>query len=222
MAIPAALMAAAPIAGMLGKLLSGGASASAQGRRTDNTQRLYQQQSQDRGLMDRAQLRESGTMNRAQLRESGLMDRARLEMQRAGFKQQEPGAQARQALAGSLLQRLQPLQSGGRGSGMSSIIDAISPEARQAGGLLQQRGLSGLQNPTQFRDVPEMQVPGVQVPGGMQQQALKQSGLLEKILGAGGLIGSVVGSLGDVNGLYQQTQGDYGRIDRTPPTFGGR
>jgi len=210
------------IAKTLGDVMGKAGKGSADQRLSENDQRLRQQQLQEFGTMNRAQLQERGTMDRAQLQESGLMDRARLEMQRAGFKQQEPGAQARQALAGSLLQRLQPLQSGGRGSGMSSIIDAISPEARQAGGLLQQRGLSGLQNPTQFRDVPEMQVPGVQVPGGMQQQALKQSGLLEKILGAGGLIGSVVGSLGDVNGLYQQTQGDYGRIDRTPPTFGGR
>jgi len=201
----AALMAAAPLAGKIGKVLGGSAKGAADQRFGENQQRLYQSQVQDRGVMDRAQLQERGTM-----------DRAQMEMQQAGFRQQEPGAQARQALVGSLLQRIQPLQMGGRGSGMSSIIDAISPEARAAGGMLQQRGVSGLQNPTQFRDIPALQIPG------LQQAALKDSGLLEKIMGGAGLAGSLIGALGDVNDLYQQTQGDYGRIDTTKPTFGGR
>lgn len=172
----AALPAIAAGASLLGKIFGGGAKGSADQRMAENQQRLQQ----------------------AQMQNQYALGSAGMDLQRRQFQQQEPGMQARQALAGSILQRIQPLRLTGlsdrvsaRMPQMNSIIDAIGPEARQAGSLLSSRGLSGLESgPTQFAPLPPAQI-----------AALQKSGLLEKILGAGGLIGSTVGALGDLGSV---------------------
>jgi hypothetical protein len=174
--IPAILAAAGPVAGLIGRIFGGGAKGASDQRLNENQQRLQQ----------------------AQMQNQYALGSAGMDLQRRQFAQQEPNAQAMQALRGSLLERIQPLKlSGlservqGRMPQMNSIIDAIGPEARQAGSLLAQRGVGGLQQgPTQFAPLPPAQM-----------AALKSSGLLEKILGAGGLIGSTVGALGDLGSV---------------------
>ena len=151
---------------------------------------------------------------RAQLANTDAFNRAGLDMERKQFQQDEPLTQARQAAIGNLLQRIQPLQMSGLSPRvqqsmpkMNSILDALGPEARQAGGVLAQRGLSGIQNPTQFDPVAPLNLP----PATMM--ALQKSGLLEKILGGVGLAGSVMGGLGG----FGSSTINGGQIDTTPP-----
>lgn len=167
MPFPAIALAAAPL---LGKIFGGAGKGAADQRITENQQRLQQ----------------------AQMANQHALSSAGMDLQRKAFLQQEPNAQAGQALRGSLLSRIQPLRMTGvsdrvRIPQMNSIIDAIGPEARQAGSLLAGRGVSGLQNPTQFAPMPSVQLGDLQ-----------KSSLLEKILGTVGLIGSTVGAFSNL------------------------
>lgn len=199
------LLAIAAGAGLLGKLFGNAAKGSADQRYGENYQNLQQ-----------TQMMNSDALARAGLQNADNFGRANLDLNRKRFQQNEPGQQARQAMIGSLLQRIQPLKMSGlsdrvsaRMPKMNSIIDALGPEARSAGGLLAQRGLSGLESGgTQFQDVPALNLP----PATMA--ALQKSGLLEKLLGAGGLIGSTVGALGDMQSVS-------GQNNRTPDALDG-
>lgn len=184
---------AVPIAaGLLGRLLGNAAKGSADQRMSENNQRLTQ-----------AGMQGQYGLNRAQSMNSDALSRANLDLNRRAFSQQEPTAQARQALMGSLLERIQPMALSGVSDRVhiptlnNSIISAIGPEAREAGALLAQRGLSGLQSGgTKFPELPASITVPEQMP--YLSQALQKSSLLEKLLGAGGLIGSTVGVLGDL------------------------
>lgn len=186
------LMAAAPL---LGKIAGGAAGGSADQRYRENNQRLQA-----------AQVNNAQNLQRAQLQSSDAMNRAGLDLQRKSFAQSEPSIQARQALVGSLLNRIQPLQLSGLSDRVASrmpqlnnsILSMIGPEARQAGSLLANRAVSGLQNPTQFSEIPALNLPP------MEMAKLQQSGWLEKILGGVGLAGSVVGALGDLTSVTPQ------------------
>jgi len=151
-----------------------------------------------KGSSDERQNENQQRLSQSQIQNNAAMDLAKLDLDRAKFSQDEPNARASQAVRGSMLQNLQPLQMSGLSSRvnipkMNSIINALGPEARQAGSLLSSLGVSGLQNPTKFAPVP------------MQTADLKKSGMLEQILGGVGLGASMVGSLGDmdsVEGFY--------------------
>jgi hypothetical protein len=193
------LGAIGPAAGLIGRIFGGASQGSAQNRMAENQQALQTAQDNQNALQ------------RGQLQSQHALNTAGLDLQRRQFAQNEPSAQAGQALRGSILNRIQPIRMSGlpdrvasRMPQMNSIIDAIGPEARAAGALLAQRGLSGLeQGPSQFQAIEALNLPPMQV------AQLKQSGLLEKLLGAGGLIGSTVGALGDLNSVGGQKQPPY-------------
>ena len=217
MALPAILAGA----GLLGKLFGGAAKGSADQRITENQQRLSQQQIHNSDLLQRALLQSNNANTRASMandnattragmQNTDTYQRANIDMDRKRFSQQEPSVQARQALAGSLLNRIKPVQIAGMPEGMgvrSSILDAIGPEAREAGSLLSQRGLSGLRNgPSKFDELPAASLPGLTLPDVLNlppatQAALQKSGLLEKLLGGAGLAGSIMGGLGQLGNL---------------------
>lgn len=191
MPLPAILAAASPVAGLIGRIFGAGGKGAADQRITENQQRLQAAQAANQDALSRAQLQSQHGLNTASI-----------DLNRRQFAQNEPSVQAGQALRGNLLERLQPLQLSGLSPRvqqsmpqMTSILDALGPEARQAGALLAQRGVSGLQNPTQFDPIAPLNLPPAQV------AALKKSGLLEKIMGAVGLGGSVVGALGDLGSV---------------------
>lgn len=207
----AALPAITAGASILGKIFGGAGKGASDQRLNENRQRLQQ----------------AGMMNQDALQRAGLQSNynlagAHLDLNRREFLQREPYVQAGQAAIGSLLSRIQPLALSGlsdrvsaRMPRMNSIIDALGPEARQAGTLLAQRGVSGLEaGPTQFAELPALNLPPA------MQAVLKSPGLLEKILGAGGLIGSTVGALGDLGSLggYRGAPGGTYPID---PVGGG-
>jgi len=212
-------------AGPIGKLLSGAAKGSSDERNSENYQRLQQEQIRNQYILQRAQTMNQDAIARAQVQSTDGLNRANLDLNRKAFQQQEPDAQAMQALRGSLLSRIQPMQMTGlservsaRMPKMNSIIDAIGPEARQAGSLLAQRGLSGLESGgTQFAEMPAMNMaPTTEIPPATMM-ALQKSGLLEKIMGGLGLAGSVVGGLGALRSSGKPTSGNGLPIDE----FGG-
>lgn len=201
----AALPAITAGAGLLGKLFGNASKGAADQRITENQQRLQQQQIQNADALQRAQLTQSDQMNRAGL-----------DLQRKQFQQTEPSTQARQAMVGSMLARLQPLQLSGmsdrvtaRMPKMNSIIDSLGPEARSAGTMLAQRGTSGLAaGPTKFDEVAPLNLPPATV------MALQKSGLLEKLLGGAGLAGSIIGGLGELGNFGNKpTSGNNLPID---------
>ncbi len=194
------LAAAAPVAGLLGRIFGGASQGSAQQRMGENQQALLQAQMTNRDSLERAGLQSNNANTRAQLQNSGDQFRAGLDMERKRFQQNEPSVQAGQALRGSLMQNIQPIRAPRGFTQNPSIIDAIGPEARQAGGLLAQRGLQGLQNPTQFEDMPAVSLPEVlNLPPQVLAQ-MQKSGLLEKIMGGLGIGGSLLGALGTLDG----------------------
>lgn len=219
MPFAAALPIIAKGAGLLGRLFGGAAKNSADQRSNENTQRLRQAEAAQEYALRRAQLMNSDALGRAQLQSSDAVNRAELDLRRRMFQQQEPNAQARQAAVGSMLNRLQPLSLSGPSDRVriptmgNSIINALGPEARQAGALLAQRGLTGLQNgPSQFEALPALNLPPSmslpeQAPG--LNAALQKSGMLEKILGTVGLIGSTVGALGSLGKDDSGPRGSY-------------
>ena len=202
MAFMAALPAITAGAGLLGKLFSGAAKGSADQRMGENQQRLQQQQLQNSDALARAALMNNNATTRASMANTDNYNRAGLDLERKQFSQREPSVQARQALAGSLLSRIKPVQIAGMPEGMgvrSSIIDTIGPEAREAGSLLSKRGLSGLRSgPTQFDEMPAVSLPDILSLPPATQMALQKSGLLEKLLGGAGLVGSIMGGLGEL------------------------
>jgi len=191
------LQAALAVAPLIGKIFGGAAKGSADQRMAENNQQAMTAQINNRDALDRALLQSNNQNTRATLQNADNQYRAGLDLQRKTFQQQEGSAQARQALAGSLLQRIQALP-----SGVSGVIDAIGPEAREAGGLLAQRGVSGLRKgPTQFADLPAVSLPDLVNLPPAQMAEMQKSGLLEKILGGLGVAGSVVGALGDLKSV---------------------
>ena len=198
------LMAAGPL---IGKIFGGAAKGSADQRYAENNQALANANQQNQLALALAQLKSSDAMQRAQMQNSYNLSGANVDMARKQFLQNEPSVQARQAMIGSLLNRIQPASLSGLSDRVqipnlqNSIISALGPEARQAGALLAQRGVTGLQNPTQFDALPALSMPKpLEVPA-MQQAQLQKSGLLEKILGGAGLVGSTIGAIGDLGAL---------------------
>lgn len=167
-------------ASLLGKVFGGAGKGAADQRMAENDQRLRAAQLQNAYQIAQGQ--------------HGL-NSAALDLNRRQFLQNEPSVQASQAVRGSLLNRIQPLRLSGlsdrvasRIPQMNSIIDAIGPDARAAGALLERRGLSGLESgPSTFDPIAALPP--------AQAAALQKSGLLEKILGTVGLVGSTAGVL---------------------------
>jgi len=204
-AIPAIMAGAS----LIGRLFGNAGKGAADQRITENDQRQRQ-----------ATTANSDALNRAQLQSGYNLSGANLDLNQKQFQQNEPRVQAGNAARGSLLQNLQPLQMQGSARmqqsmpKMNSIIDALGPEARQAGGLLAQRSLQGMQNPTRFSPLAALNIPAY------QQADIQKSGLLEKILGYGGLVGSTVGALGDLTSLGQ-SQPDQQFANQMPSPYTG-
>jgi hypothetical protein len=202
----------------LGTILGGAAQGSAQQRMGENQQALLQAQFANRDTLDRASLQSANANTRASMANDNATTRASmqntdnqfragLDLQRKQFTQNEPNVQARQALTGSLMSRIQPMRAPSGFEQRPSILDAIGPEAREAGNLLAQRGLSGLQSgPSQFVDIPGVSLPELTLPEVLNLPpahvaAMQKSELLEKIMGGFGIAGSAVGALGDLRSV---------------------
>jgi hypothetical protein len=135
------LLAAIPaIGGLLGRIFGNAGKGAADQRITENQQRMQAAQSQNSDMLARLGLQSNNANTRASMQNADNQFRAGLDLNRKQFLQSEPNIQARQALAGSLLSRLQSVDGG---AGRNSIINAIGPDAREAGALLAQRESAG-------------------------------------------------------------------------------
>jgi hypothetical protein len=206
------------IAAGVGKIAGNAAKGSADQRQSENQQTLLQQQLRNNDIIARGSLESNNANTRASMQNSDNQFRAGLDLQRKQFTQNEPNVQARQALTGSLMSRIQPMRAPSGFTQRPSILDAIGPEAREAGSLLSQRGLSGLQRgPSTFEDMPPVSLPDILSLPPAQLAALQKSGLLEKIMGGLGIAGSAVGTLGDMRSVDRNTSGNNLPVDE----FGG-
>ena len=190
-------------AGNVGRVFGDAAKGSSDQRYGENQQALLLAQMQNQDALSRANLQNQNATTRAGMQNSDNQFRAGLDLERRRFLQSEPNAQARRALGGSLLSRIQPMRAPSGFTQNPSILDAIGPEAREAGSLLAQRGLSGLQSgPTQFAELPGVSLPDtLNLPPAVAAQ-MQRSGLLEKIMGGMGTAASVVGALGDLESVH--------------------
>lgn len=218
-----ALLAAAPL---IAKIFGGAAQGSANQRYTENNQNAANVTANNRNALDRASLLNANATTRAGMTNAHNEFGAGLDMERKKYLQSEPNVQARQALIGNLLERIQPASLSGVSGRvqqsmpkMNSILDALGPEARQSGSLLAQRGLSGLQGgPTTFDPLPAVSLPDVLNLPPAEIAAMQKSGLLEKIMGGVGLGASVVGALGDLTSVSGEAGADPSQFANGVPS----
>ncbi len=177
----------------IGRVAGNAAKGASDQRMAQNQQSIQHAASTNRDMLERASLANANQNSRAGMTNEHNQFSAGLDLQRKNFLQNEPNVQARQALTGSLMSRIQPMRAPSGFEQRPSILDAIGPEAREAGGLLAQRGLSGLKNPTQFDAMPGVSLPDVlNMPPAMLAQ-VEKSGMLEKSVLAGAGYGATRG-----------------------------
>ncbi len=222
--LPAVSVGAAPftggasLTGLLGSIgkVAGNA---AQGAATQRTNQNELTQRQNSLLAQLFGINQNAQTNALEGQSRERLGQGNLDLEQRKFSLAAPSARASQAVRGSLIQNLQPVSFSGLPSRISSSIPtitggltpaAISPEARQAGGLLTRQAIMDMlkgdsfapQTPTDFQ-------------GGVlhspQMAALQDPGKLESILGAIGLIGGIGGAVGDT---FQQRRKSYEPSDQ--------
>lgn len=198
-------------AGLLGKVFGGAGKGAADQRMSENQQALQRSQllAQLYGINQNAQSQALQSGANERLAQGNLdLNQRNFQQDQRQFALQAPSVRGRQAVRGSLMQNLQPASISGLPSRIQANIPqlsggltpaALSPEVRQMGGMLQRDAILGQlrgdpvdtfapMQPTNFQS-------GVLTPP--QIAELEKSGLLEKILGGTGLIGSLLGGIGE-------------------------
>lgn len=171
-----------PMIASLGSIL-GGAGKSASASRA--------QQNQLQAQKDQAEVSKYGIGQNAQ------MQQGQLDLQRQGFSEDARGNRAKQMAIADLLMGRQPTR----------VSVPGVPQAQISGGLqFGEAGKAGLAE--LYKQAMTKMLAGDQFQGGNILQApratpMQQSGLLEKILGIGGLLGGVAGAVG--NNLPQRS-----------------
>lgn len=224
----AAIPAITAGASLLGKIFGGGAKHAADQRHTQNDAQARHNQllaqlfntqqgattnallGQDRGAVDRYQTRQGATTSALQSEEAGALNRARLGLE-------APTVRARQSILGSAMENMQPVSvsnlnprlagrvpqiSGGLTPAMLSDTTRAHGRELQRAALAAQFSGSDIPKATDFRsgilEAPEMVdfQSGILTPprfGGPQQ-----AGGLERFLGGAGLLGTVLGGIGEL------------------------
>lgn len=222
--LPAIMMGA----GLLGKLFGGGAKESANQRASENDARARHNallasifgtqqaassnalNAQDRGAMDRYQTRQAATTSALNSEEAGKLNRARLGLD-------APTIRARQSVLGSMMENMRPVTVENMNPRLEGRVPMIrgglSPEVlsdttRAHGRDLQRAALqaqftgSDIPAATDFRsgilEAPEM----VDFQSGLlappRFQGPREAGGLERFMGGAGLLGSVLGGIGEL------------------------
>jgi hypothetical protein len=127
---------------------------------------------------------------------------ADLDLRRREFALNAPGTRGKQALFGSLLQNLQPAELGNLSPKLKASMPtlsgglnprAISPQARQMGGLMQSNAVAGQQAGDQFAQVPQVNfLQGLLADP--QLLGYRGPGKAESILGLLGMAGQAYGA----------------------------
>lgn len=202
----AALPAITAGAGILGKILGGGAKGAADNRNQQN-QNIASQNMRDASVYGTQQ---AAASNLSALDERALMDRAQMGIA-------APAARAKQALLASLIAGHRPTTvtapAGIRqGTVTGGVMDGIGAGGKAAGAELLAQAMAALKSGS---DIPEAanyrQSATIAPPKPME---LEGPGAMESILSGGGLLGSIIGGLGQVVNQRRQPipVDDYGEF----------
>jgi hypothetical protein len=182
--LPAVLGAGSAAASAIGTGLS-------QNRQGQNT--AAQQQNQLLAQLFGTQ--QGAALSALQGEEAGKLNRAGLDLSQRQFALNAPSVRGRQAVAGSLLQNLQPATMSGGSARLQAATPRISgglnasvlsPDARQVGQFMVQQALTGQQQGDVFESIPATDFQGGRLtPPAMT--AYQQPGKMESILGLLGL-----------------------------------
>jgi hypothetical protein len=157
----------------LGGLLGGGAKAASDGRMNE---------AQLNVMRDRNALDAYGTAQGAQMQQGNL------DLQRKGFTEDARGGRARQALIADLISKLAPTQINVPGIQQAQIQPGmqLGQGGQQAMAELMKQALAAQLAGDKFEGGNILKAP--------TQSAIPKAGLLEKIMGVGGMIGQGVGA----------------------------
>lgn len=150
---------------------------------------------------------------------------ADIDLEQRKFALDAPGTRGKQALFGSLMQNLQPAKLTGLSPKLAAKMptitggltaDAISPQARQMGGLMQQNAVAGQQAGDRFAPIPQVNFRQGLLPDPMLQ-GYKGPGKGESILGLIGLAGQIYEQYqnqqnGDVNYGFEAANTSYSPV----------
>lgn len=204
--MPIPLMAIAAGAGILGKIMGGGAKGAATERASQNdfTQTQNQQALSKYGIDQSARTALTNTQ------EGAVMDRAKMGVN-------APMARAKQSLIGSILQNLQSAKitapAGIRMGQMSGGLDPsslLNAGARQGGAEMQRQALMALMNKS---DVPaQTDYVSSGTVAAPQMGQFKQAGKGESLMSLLSLLGSAGGAIAEIGNINapKGPQGDSG------------
>jgi hypothetical protein len=158
----------------LGGLLGGGAKAASDGRMNE---------AQLNVMRDRNALDAYGTAQGAQMQQGNL------DLQRKGFTEDARGGRARQALIADLISKLAPTQINVPGIQQTQIQPGmqLGQGGQQAMAELMKQALAAQLAGDKFEGGNILKAP--------TQSAIPKAGLLEKIMGVGGMVGQGAGAL---------------------------
>lgn len=213
----AAIPAITAGASLLGKLFSGGAKGAADQRMNENdqTQRTNSLLAQLWGMSQNATGRslEAGSQER--------LAQGNQDLDQRRFALSAPSARASQSVRGSLMQNLQPASFSGLPDRVSSRIptlqgglnpSALNADTRALGGELSRKALLDQMAGDNFAPMQQTDFSKGVLPM-PELEALKKSGLLEKILGSLGMAGNVIGGVGSLFGGGSRTSGNGLPVD---------
>lgn len=193
------------VASIIGKIAGGAAKGSADQRGAENQQALQKNSL----LANLYGTNQNATMQSLIAGANEKQNQAQTDLQQRQFALAAPGKRASDAARGSLLQNVRSASFSGLPSRVSSSIPTLSgglnpdqvfsPEARQAGAQLTRQSVMDLLKGDSFapQTATDFKSGVLPLP---QLEELKKSGLLEKILGGAGLVGSLIGSIGQMRG----------------------
>lgn len=217
------------LAGLFGSA-AGGASRSRENQNQQinqanrNTIDLYG--TQQNAVSQQAQAQQAALMQALMGQSNEQINQGNLDLNRRQFALQAPGVRGKQALLGSLLERMQPVSFSGLSPRLQSRMPQISgglspaalgPHARQAGQLMQAGAVRGLQQGETFDPLQRTDFrSGVLDPTRAllptpTLQGMQSPGLLEKLLGGGalgtGLLAAILQGRSQGTGMGAET--DY-------------
>jgi hypothetical protein len=198
-------MAAAPL---LGKILGNAGKGSADQRGAENTQTAQRNAllAQLYGMQQNA----TGDALRGQSAEN--MAHANLDMDRKKFALTAPSVRANQSVRGSILQNAQPVTLSGLPERVASRVPQISggltpamfnADTRALGGELTRKALIDQLAGDNFDPMVKTDFKSGILPQPNLEEYQK-SGLLEQILGGGGLVGSILGGIGEASDEWRK------------------
>jgi len=177
-----------------GKLLGGilgGAGGGAREERNAENDRISRDNATRANLYGTQQ---NAMQNLLGLQERGVQDRAQMGIA-------APSARMKQALLASLLQHARPSTISGVPAGItvprvSSPLSAIDAATRGGGAELQRQALLALLTKSDVPAATDYAKTGMLTPP--QLAAYKRAGALESLMSAGGVLGGILGSIGDL------------------------